>query len=130
VSKDRPPVFSLMYGSGKAKPVNLRSMPLEGHWQRTNTPLRRLTRRERNVVAAGLATTVVALLILVLVTAGDSRPGPAAGCIRAEVAGRTGAELVSGCGTEAVEICRRAVKLEGPQAETVLDACREQRIAF
>lgn len=105
-------------------------MPLEGHWQRSNTPLRRLTRRERNVVIAGLASTVLVLVVLVLATAGDSRPGPAPGCISVSVAGRTGAELVAGCGAKAVDVCQRAAKLEGLQAETVTDACREQRIKF
>jgi hypothetical protein len=106
-------------------------MPLEeGHWRRSKTPLRRLTRRERNVVLAGLATTVVALVVLVAVTAGDSRPGPAPGCIAVPVAGRTGAELVSGCGAKAVDVCKRASRLDGIQAETVTDACREARIKF
>lgn len=106
-------------------------MPLEeGHWRRSNTPLRRLTRRERNVVLAGLATTVIALVVLVLATAGDTRPGPAPGCIAVPVAGRTGAELVSGCGAKAVDVCRRASKLDGIQAETVLDGCLEAGIRF
>src|ERR671934_1799019 len=39
------------------------AMPLEGHWKRTNTPLRRLTRRERRgaiVFAGGGLVSVVA----------------------------------------------------------------------
>ena len=39
-------------------------MPLEGHCKRVNTPLRKLTSRERNVVIAGLAVTAVAILAL------------------------------------------------------------------
>jgi hypothetical protein len=106
-------------------------MPLEeGHWRRSNTPLRRLTRRERNVVLAGLATVVVALVAILAATAGDSRPGPGPGCIRASVAGRTGAELVSGCGPKAVELCKRASRLDGIQAESVIDACLEAGIRF
>jgi hypothetical protein len=106
-------------------------MPLqEGHWRRSSTPLRRLTRRERNVVLGGLASTAIVLAALLLLTAGDSRPGPGPGCIRVPVAGRTGGELVSGCGAEAVSICRRAARLDGIQAETVTDACREAGIRF
>lgn len=110
--------------------VNVIAMPLEGHWQRTNTPLRKLTRRERGVAIAGTLVTAIALLSLVLVTAGDSRPGPAPGCIRASIAGRTGAELVQPCGSEAIATCKHAAQLEGPYAEAVLAACREAAIEF
>ncbi|MFI5027371.1 MAG: hypothetical protein ACHQCF_00135 [Solirubrobacterales bacterium] len=105
-------------------------MPLEGHYRRVNTPLRRLTPRERRVVVWGILVTVVALLGLVLATAGDSRPGPAPGCIRATVAGRTGGEPVNACGAEAVATCKKAADLEGPWAESVLGACTEARIKF
>ena len=105
-------------------------MPLEGHWKRTNTPLRRLTSRERNVVFAGLAATILTLAVLLAVTAGDSRPGPAPGCLRATVAGRTGGEPVNACGTQAVELCRRALVREDPWGEAVSSACREEKIEF
>lgn len=100
-------------------------MPLEGHFQRVNTPLRRLTKRERNVVVAGLAITLVALLALILATASDSRPQPAAGCIYTVVAGRTGGEPVHGCGTEAEAICAHSARFDNPRSETVVEACHE-----
>jgi hypothetical protein len=103
-------------------------MPLEGHWQRTNTPLRRLTKRERNVVIAGLATTLIALAVLLLATAGDSQPPPAPGCISVPVAGRTGAELVHGCGAEAREICARAASRDDPGSEAIVASCGERGI--
>ena len=103
-------------------------MPLEGHWQRTNTPLRRLTNRERNVVIAGLGTTLIALAVLLLATAGDSRPPPAPGCISVPVAGRTGAELVHGCGTEAREICARAATRDDPGSDAIVASCSERDI--
>jgi hypothetical protein len=107
------------------------AMPLEGHWQRTNTPLRKLTRRERRVVTWGVLVTAIALLALLLATAGDSRPGPAPGCIRASIAGRTGAELIQPCGAEAVATCKHAAELDGtPYAESVLAACRDAAIRF
>jgi hypothetical protein len=43
-------------------------MPLEGHWRTVNTPLRRLTARERNVVIAGLVVTIVAVFALILLS--------------------------------------------------------------
>lgn len=105
-------------------------MPLEGHWQRTNTPLRQLTPRERRALFWGTLVTAIAILALVLATAGDSRPGPAPGCISAPIAGRTGAELINGCGAKAVALCRRASGLEEPWAEAVSAACRDAAIRF
>jgi predicted metal-binding membrane protein len=105
-------------------------MPLEGHYKRANTPLRRLARRERNIVLAGLAVTVVALVALVLATAGDSQPPPAPGCIRVVVAGRVGGELVHACGTEARVACTRAANFDNARSQTVVAACREAGIKF
>ena len=103
-------------------------MPLEGHFQRVNTPLRRLAKRERNVVGAGLATMLIALAVLLLTTAGDSRPPTPAGCISVPVAGRTGAELVHGCGREAREICARAATRDDPGSKAIVASCGEQGI--
>jgi hypothetical protein len=103
-------------------------MPLEGHFQRVNTPLRKVTRRERNVVGAGLATTVVAIALLLLLTAGDSRPPPPPGCISIPIAGRTGAELVHGCGMQAREICAKAATRDDPASNAIFAGCRERGI--
>ncbi len=105
-------------------------MPLEGHYKRANTPLRRLTRRERNIVLAGLVVTVAALLALVLATAGDSQPPPAPGCIRVNVAGRVGGEQIHACGAEARATCARATTFDNERSHTVVAACREAGIKF
>jgi hypothetical protein len=109
--------------------ANLPQMPLEDHFQRVNTPLRRLTPRERNVVVAGTLVTVVAILALILATAGDSRPGPAAGCVSAVVAGRVGGEPVNGCGAEAKAICARSANYDNPRARTIGEVCDKAGIA-
>lgn len=103
-------------------------MPLEGHFQRVNTPLRRLTRRERTVVGIGLAATVVAIALLLLLTAGDTQPPPPPGCISVSIAGRTGAELVHGCGMEAREICAKAATRDDPASNAIAAGCRERDI--
>lgn len=106
-------------------------MPLEGHYQRVNTPLRKLTGRERKAVIWGTLATVVAMTALVLATAGsDSHPGPAPGCIRPTIAGRTGGEVQNACGAEAVALCERAAATEGPWAESVLSDCQARGIRF
>ncbi len=103
-------------------------MPLEGHFKRVNTPLRRLTKRERNVVITGVVVTFIALAALILATAGDSQPPPASGCIRASVAGRTGAELIQACGMEARGLCARSVGQDEPQFLAIAASCSDQSI--
>jgi hypothetical protein len=103
-------------------------MPLEGHFQRVNTPLRRLTRRERNVVITGVVVTFVALAALILATAGDSQPPPKPGCIRVSIAGRTGAELIQACGMEARKLCARSVGRDEPQFLAIAAGCSDQNI--
>jgi hypothetical protein len=101
---------------------------MEGHWRRLDTPLRRLTARERNVLIAGTAVTILAIAVLVLATAGGSRPAPGPGCIYVVVAGRVGGEPVHGCGAEARAICARSARFEGPRAETIGEVCRQAGI--
>ncbi|MGN6215604.1 MAG: hypothetical protein ACTHN7_01405 [Solirubrobacterales bacterium] len=106
-------------------------MPLEGHYQRVNTPLRKLTTRERRVVIWGSLACAIAILALVVATAGSSsHPAPAPGCIRPTIAGRTGGEVQNACGAKAIALCNRAVRTEGPWAEAVLSDCRARGIRF
>jgi hypothetical protein len=103
-------------------------MPLEGHYHRVNTPLRKLTQRERNVVVTGLATTIVAIAAIMLFTAGDKQPPPPPGCISVSIAGRTGAELINGCGMEAREICAEAALREDPSSKAIVASCSDRGI--
>jgi hypothetical protein len=116
--------------SGSAFPsgINLGAMPLEGHWRRTNTPLRRLGRRERNVAVGAVAATLVAIAVLLVATAGDTRPGPGPGCIYVVVAGRVGGEPVHACGAEARTTCARAATFDDPRGRTIVESCREAGI--
>ena len=70
----------------------------------------------------------MALLVLILATAGDSRPGPAPGCISTVVAGRVGGEPVNGCGAKAQAICARAANFDDPRAQKIGEVCREAGI--
>lgn len=105
-------------------------MPLEGHWRTVNTPLRRLTRRERNVVIVGVVITLAALAALILATAGDSRPTaqPGSGCIETVVAGRVGGEPVNGCGARAEAICAHAAQFDDQRADTIVAECSEKGV--
>jgi hypothetical protein len=100
-------------------------MPLEGHWQRVNTPMRRIGRRERNVAVAAVAAVVIALVAIVIATAGDSRPAPAAGCIYAIVPGVMGATPVDACGAQARRICAQRATRTDPGSRTIRTSCRK-----
>lgn len=105
-------------------------MPLEGHYERQTTPLYKLSSRELKAAFGALAVTVIAMIAVIAFTVGDSRPGPAEGCIRTTVAGKVGAETISGCGQEAVQLCSHAAEFTGPRAETVVADCRAQGVKF
>jgi hypothetical protein len=105
-------------------------MPLEGHYERQTTPLRKLTPRELKAAFGVLAVTLLALLAVVLFTVGDNPPAIAKGCIRPTVAGITGAETLNQCGQEAIETCTHASEYSGARAETIVGECSERGIKF
>jgi hypothetical protein len=86
-------------------------MPLEGgHWERQRTPLRRVSRRERRVLAVALAA-LAALTVAIAVAAARSGPAsPAAGrgCVELVAASTTGGATYRACGPAAARWCREA----------------------
>ena len=105
-------------------------MPLEGHYERQTTPLYKLSPRETRAALLTLLVTVVALLAVVVATAGDSNPPTPVGCIKANVAGVVGAETISGCGVEAEAKCAHAALYDSPRAHGVVAECNRQGIKF
>jgi hypothetical protein len=105
-------------------------MPLEGHYERQTTPLRKLNPRELKAAFGILAITLIALAVIVVLTAGDSRSPVAQGCIRPTVAGITGAETLYDCGQEAVNTCTHASEYTGARAETIVAECDDRGIKF
>jgi hypothetical protein len=103
-------------------------MPLEGHYDRVNTPLRGLTPRERNVAIGALVLAAIAILAVVLATAGNSSPKAGPGCIYAIIPGVMGAEPVDACGGQAQFVCARHAAGTAPGSETIRNACREANI--
>lgn len=103
-------------------------MPLEGHYERQTTPLYKLSSRELKAAAAVLAITLIALLGMVLATAGDSSSPVKRGCFSASVAGIVGAQTVSACGAEAEARCAHAARFDDPRSNTIVAACEAQGI--
>lgn len=106
-------------------------MPLEGHYERQNTPLYKLSRREIWVAAGILVVTIVTVVTMVAFTGtSNSNPPPALGCINPTVAGIVGAETLNRCGQEAVDTCSHAAEFTGARAETIVANCEKQRVDF
>ena len=106
-------------------------MPLEGHYERQTTPLYKLSSREIKVAVSIIAVTLVTVIAMVAVTgASNSNPAPAQGCINPTVAGIVGAETLSACGQEAVDICSHASGYTGARAETIVANCEKQAVKF
>ncbi len=106
-------------------------MPLEGHYERQTTPLYKLSSREIKVAVSIIVVTLVTVIAMVAVTgASNSNPAPAMGCINPTVAGIVGAETLSACGQEAVDICSHASGYTGTRAETIVANCEQQAVKF
>jgi hypothetical protein len=104
-------------------------MPLEGHWNRLNTPLRTLTARERRVVAAAIGLVLATALAIALVAAGSSSKPLRTGCIDAIVPGVMGGQPVQGCGAAARRICHAHLRLSDPGSRAIEASCARAGIA-
>lgn len=102
-------------------------MPLEGHWERTQTPVRQLGQREAlivYVIGALVAASLAVGLYLVLKPESASPVRP--GCIDALVPGIMGGGHVDPCGAKAIALCRSQVGHGDAYARPILASCRAQ----
>jgi hypothetical protein len=81
-------------------------MPLEGHWERQNTPLRGLSRRERRILAPFAIVLVLSLAALGLFLIFDNGSESSAGCVDVTGASTLGAATYHACGRSAARFCR------------------------
>ncbi len=105
-------------------------MPLEGHYERQTTPLRRLTPREWKAALGILIVTLIGMLLVIVLTVGDETNPDAVGCTRSHVAGVVGSETFYACGQDAVKLCSRATEFSGARSETILADCKKNGINF
>ena len=101
-------------------------MPLEGHWERVNTPLRETTPRERllvRVLVAALGLAAITAIIVVIVTSGGS--GTAAGCVKVDVPSTMGGSAINACGEDAKTFCRGPLAHSSALRGRALPACRD-----
>jgi hypothetical protein len=97
-------------------------MPVEGHWERANTPLRA---RDRRVLLVVAAVAVVALVVLGVAYALRPAARSDAGCLVANVPSTMGGATVRSCGSQAHELCRTQGKID----RAIAEACISQGFA-
>jgi hypothetical protein len=96
-------------------------MPLEGQWERANTPLG--PRDKRLIAAVGvIAVVAVAAFAVFLLTRSSS--ASARGCLEVRVPSTMGGSTLRACGAAAHTFCRT----QGDNA-TIAAACRRQGFA-
>jgi hypothetical protein len=100
-------------------------MPLEGHWERVNTPLRATTLRERRIVWVVIGLLAAAAVATVIVVIATSSPSAGAGCIRVDLPSTMGGGTPELCGDSAKSFCNSAVAHRPPLNATALPKCRD-----
>jgi hypothetical protein len=99
-------------------------MPLERHWDRVHTPVRETAGRERNSLAAVIATLAVVSVIAVFFAIRAEAPKSAASCVDVVGASTMGAANYHACGQAASDFCSSAAARAGARAAQVATACR------
>jgi len=102
-------------------------MPLEGHWARQHTALRRLTRRELRALALGLGALAVAVIVVLVLALRAEAPARTPGCIDVVAPSTTGGATVHACGRAARQYCRVEARRSDAVARAVQAQCRQLR---
>ena len=100
-------------------------MPLEGHWARVNTPLRKTTSREKRILWAVIVLIAAACVAGAIVAFGSSSEPTPTGCIRVEVPSTMGASASTLCGEKATTFCKGPAAHQPPLNATALPKCRD-----
>src|SRR5437764_11281074 len=98
-------------------------MPLEGHWERQHTPLRRAGRREVRVLAAVAVVLSLAGGITLYAAVIHGSPKRGKGCVEVTAAHSTGGATLHACGREAAHWCRSPASRQGAFARPLRVAC-------
>jgi hypothetical protein len=104
-------------------------VPLEGHWQRINTPVRTMGGRERRIVSIAAGLLALVAIAATIVAIGSSGPSTGSGCIRVDLPSTMGAVSPELCGSTAREFCISRAANSEPLEHTALPRCREAGLA-
>jgi len=98
-------------------------MPLEGHWARQRTPLRRVSRREGWAMALVASLLAIAAGVAIYLALSHGGPKTAAGCVDVTAASSTGGATLHACGDAAARLCRSQATRADPFARAVQERC-------
>ena len=104
-------------------------MPVEGQWERSQTPLRRLSRRELRLLQGFLAVLLAAVAasgVLVLTT---SDPPVPPDCIQVTGGSTLGAVHYRVCGADRAAWCRQVAGRDDPTSVAVQRRCVAEGIS-
>lgn len=104
-------------------------MPVEGQWERSQTPLRRLTRRELRLLKGFLAVLLVATVATVALALTQSAPAVPPDCIQVTGGSTMGAGNYRVCGADRATWCRQAAGRDDPTSQKVAARCRDQGLS-
>jgi hypothetical protein len=98
-------------------------MPMQGHWERLQTPLRKTSRREGRLIAVvgGLVAVGLAVFLYVAIQGGSSAPDQ--GCVEVTAAHSTGGATLRACGEKAERWCRSSANTPEPLARQLRREC-------
>ena len=105
-------------------------MPVEGHWERQQTPLRRLSRRELRLLQTVAAVLIAATVAVVLIGALRHDPPVPANCLQVIAPSTVGAVNVRVCGADVGRFCRQQAGRSDTTALAVQARCRARGISL
>ena len=100
-------------------------MPLQGQWEKVNTPLRKTTPRERRILVVVAAVVAAACIAGLIVAIGSSSPATPAGCIHIEAPSTMGGVASNICGDGAREFCASHRARTDPLSGIIVPQCRD-----
>lgn len=104
-------------------------MPVEGQWERLQTPLRGLTRRELRLLRGFLAVLLVAVAASAVLMLTTSDPPVPPDCIQVTGGSTMGAVNYRVCGADRAAWCRQVAGREDPTSLAVQKRCVAQGIS-
>jgi hypothetical protein len=100
-------------------------VPLQGHWERQNTPLRRLGKRESRLAAVVAAAIALSVAIGTYFVLSQSDPALAPGCVKLVSGSTMGGVQETLCGNAAASRCSAYLARNDDAVRPLHDACRK-----
>lgn len=109
---------------GRDPALRLKGVPLEGQWERQNSPLRGASRREGRALAIVASAFVLAIAVVAYAALQHDSGGRGAGCVNITTPSTTGGASLHACGRAAAGWCRSEAARGDAFARVVQASCR------